>query len=55
MGLFKSYSERQIKRIMPLVQKTEALASTFAAMSNEEMRSYTDKLKNDLANGKNLG
>ncbi len=54
MGLFKSYSERQIKRIMPLVQKTEALASTFAAMGNDEMRSYTDKLKADLANGKTL-
>ena len=54
MGLFKSYSERQIKRIMPLVQKTEALASTFAAMSNEQMRSYTDKLKSDLASGKTL-
>ncbi len=54
MGLFKSYSEKQIKRIQPLVQKTEALAPTFATMSNDEMRAYTDKLKNDLANGKTL-
>ena len=54
MGLFKSYSEKQIKRIQPLVQKIEALASTFASMSNDEMRAYTDKLKNDLANGKTL-
>ncbi|MBP3592281.1 MAG: preprotein translocase subunit SecA [Clostridia bacterium] len=54
MGLFKSYSEKQIKRIMPLVNRIEALAPTFAAMSDEEMRAYTDKLKGDLANGKTL-
>ncbi len=54
MGLFKTYSEKQIKRIMPLVNQTEALAPTFAAMSNEEMRAYTDKLKGDLANGRTL-
>ncbi len=54
MGLFKTYSEKQIKRIMPLVNATEALAEKFKAMSDGEMRAYTDKLKNDLANGKTL-
>ena len=53
-SLFKSYSEKQIKRIMPLVDATEALADKFKAMSDSEMRSYTDKLKSDLANGKTL-
>ena len=53
-SLFKSYSEKQIKRIMPLVDATEALADKFAAMSDAEMRAYTDKLKADLANGKTL-
>ena len=53
-GLFKSYSEKQIKRIMPLVDATEALADKFKAMSDGEMRAYTDKLKGDLANGKTL-
>ncbi|MBR5144121.1 MAG: DEAD/DEAH box helicase, partial [Clostridia bacterium] len=52
--LFKSYSEKQIKRIMPLVDATEALADKFKAMSDGEMRAYTDKLKGDLANGKTL-
>ena len=53
-SLFKSYSEKQIKRIMPLVDATEALADKFKAMSDSEMRSYTEKLKSDLANGKTL-
>ena len=54
MGWFKTYSEKQIKRILPLVNATEALADKFAAMSDAEMRAYTDKLKGDLANGKTL-
>ena len=54
MGFFKTYSEKQIKRLMPMVNATEALADKFAAMSDEEMRAYTDKLKGDLAAGKTL-
>ena len=53
-SLFKSYSEKQIKRILPLVDATEALADKFAAMTDSEMRAYTDKLKGDLADGKTL-
>ena len=53
-SLFKSYSEKQIKRILPLVDATEALADKFAAMSDSEMRAYTDKLKADLEGGKTL-
>ena len=54
MKLFKTYSEKQIKRLMPFVQKTEALADTFAAMSDAELRAYTDTLKSKLAEGKTL-
>ncbi len=53
-SMFKSYSEKQIKRIIPLVDATEALADKFAAMSDAEMREYTNKLKGDLADGKTL-
>ena len=52
--LFPSYSEKQIKKIIPLVDQIEALADTFGAMSDEELRGYTDKLKADLADGKTL-
>ena len=54
MGLFSSYSEKQIKKIIPTVNKIEALADIFRAMSDDELRHYTDKLKADLADGKTL-
>ncbi len=54
MALFKTYSEKQIKKIIPLVDKIEALADTFSAMTNEQMLRYTDKLKGDLASGATL-
>ncbi len=53
-SLFASYSEKQIKKLTPLVDKIEELAPKFAEMSNEDMRAYTDKLKADLNNGKTL-
>ena len=53
-SLFKSYSEKQIKRIIPLVDAIEALADKFASMTDSELRAYTDKLKADLADGKTL-
>ncbi len=53
-SIFKSYSEKQIKRILPLVDATEALADKFSAMTDAELRAYTDKLKGDLADGKTL-
>ena len=53
-SIFKTYSEKQIKKIMPLVEATEALADKFKAMTDGELRAYTDKLKGDLADGKTL-
>ena len=52
--LFASYSEKQIKRIIPIVDQIEAMADKFGAMSDEDLRGYTDKLKNDLKDGKTL-
>ena len=53
-SIFASYSEKQIKKLTPTVDAIEALAPKFAAMTNEDMRAYTDKLKADLADGKTL-
>ena len=52
--LFGDYSSKQIKKIMPTVEKIEALADSFHAMSDKELREYTDKLKGDLNAGKTL-
>ena len=58
MGLFKklfgTYSEKEIKKITATVDKIEAMADKFAALSAEEMRGYTEKLKGELAAGKTL-
>ena len=53
-SIFKSYSEKQIKKIIPVVDEIEALAPKFEAMSDEQLRKYTDKLKGDLADGSTL-
>ena len=52
--IFGNYSEKQIKKIIPIVDKIEAMADRFAAMSNDEMREYTDVLKGRLAAGETL-
>ena len=52
--IFASYSEKQINRILPIVDEIEALAPKFRAMSDDELREYTAKLKGDLADGKTL-
>ena len=54
MGLFKTYSEKQIKKIMPLVDKIDALGDVFHAMTDEELKEYTEKLKAKLAEGYTL-
>ena len=54
MGLFKSYSEKQVKKLLPIVDKIEELAPEFSAMSNDELRAYTDKLKARLRAGETL-
>ena len=54
MGFFKTYSEKQIKRIIPIVDEIESLADKFKAMTDDEMKEYTEVLKGELANGKTL-
>ena len=58
MGLIKkmfgTYSERQIKKIRKTVDRIEALASTYAAMSGDQLRAQTDVLKGRLASGETV-
>ena len=55
MGLFKTlfgdYSARELKRIRPICDKVLALEGKYAAMSEKELKSQTDILKNRLQNG----
>ncbi len=52
--IFGTYSERQIKKLMPTVEQIEALAPKYKDMSDDELRLMTDKLKERLANGETL-
>ncbi len=52
--LFGTYSEKQIKKITPLVDRIEALADKFNAFTDEQMRGYTDVLRKALAEGSTL-
>ena len=52
--IFGNYSQKEIRRIDPLVKKVLALENTYRNMSEEELRSQTAVLKERLANGETL-
>ena len=52
--VFGTYSERQLKKIYPIVDKIEELAPKYKAMSDAELRAMTDTLKERLKNGETL-
>ncbi|MBP5755291.1 MAG: preprotein translocase subunit SecA, partial [Clostridia bacterium] len=49
--VFGTYSERQIKKIEPVVDKIEALADKYKAMTDDELRAQTDILRGRLKAG----
>ncbi len=52
--MFGTHSEREIKRILPLVDKIEALRPQMQAMTDEQMADKTKEFKERLANGETL-
>ena len=52
--VFGSHSEKEIKRIMPLVEKIESLESTMEALSDEELKGKTEEFKKRLEAGETL-
>ncbi len=52
--IFGTYSDHQIKKIMPTVRKIEALAPDMAKLSDAEMLAMTGKFKERLAAGETL-
>ncbi|MBR2640501.1 MAG: preprotein translocase subunit SecA, partial [Oscillospiraceae bacterium] len=52
--IFGNYSQKELKRIDPIVQKVLALEETYRAMSEEELKNQTAVLKERLANGETL-
>ena len=52
--IFKSYSEKEVKRVMPIVEKINSLEPEMEKLSDKELRNKTDYFKSELANGKTL-
>ena len=54
MGLFKTYSEKEVKRVMPIVKKINEMEDEMSKLSDHELRQKTDYFKKQLADGKTL-
>ena len=48
-AIFGNYSEKEIKRIIPLQQRVLELESEYAALSDDELRAKTEEFKERLA------
>jgi preprotein translocase subunit SecA len=58
MGLFEkifgTHSEKELKKISPIIDKIEALDESMQALSDEELKAKTQEFKDRLANGETL-
>ncbi len=52
--IFKTYSEKEVKRVIPLVEKINGLEEEISKLSDSELRAKTDYFKEQLKNGKTL-
>lgn len=52
--IFGSYSERQVKNIIPLIDKIDKLGPSMEALSEEELKGKTQEFKERLAKGETL-
>ena len=52
--IFKSYSEKEVKRVMPIVEKINGLEEEISKLTDEELKNKTNILKKELEEGKTL-
>ena len=52
--LFGDYSQKELKRINPILEKVLALETEYAALSDEELKNKTPEFKNRLETGETL-
>lgn len=52
--IFGTYSEREVKRIIPIVNKIDSFDSKMQSLSDEELRNKTDEFKERLSKGESL-
>ena len=54
MNLFKGYSEKEVKRVMPIVQKINSFEDVISELTDEELKAKTEYFKELLAEGQKL-
>ena len=52
--LFGTHSERELKKIEPIIKKIESMDEAMQALSDEELKAKTAEFKERLANGETL-
>ena len=52
--VFKSYSEKEVKRVMPIVDSINELEESISKLSDEELKNKTTEFKVQLKEGKTL-
>lgn len=52
--VFKSYSAKEVKKIMPMVEEINSLEEKISKLSDDDLRKKTDEFKKELKNGKTL-
>lgn len=54
MGLFKTYSEKEVKRVMPIVVKINDLEGDISKLTDIELKNKTNEFKERLSKGESL-
>ena len=52
--IFKSYSEKEVKRVMPIVEQINGLEEEISKLTDEQLKNKTSDLKKQLEEGKTL-
>ena len=52
--IFKSYSEKEVKRVMPIVEKINSLEPQIKELTDEQLKNKTNEFKEQLKQGKTL-
>ena len=54
MKLFKTYSEKEVKRVKPIVDKINGLENEISKLSDKKLKAKTDEFKKRLSKGETL-
>ncbi len=52
--IFGTHSQHEVKRVLPIVDKIEALEESYKALTDDELKAKTPEFKERLANGETL-